>query len=185
MAAGALSGDEVPLKEIKVSMTVCFGSRTGEVIASRFKDTSEDITLVFSGITAMDVSFVVEAIIKPAQQMHAKGLLLCVHLCNLKPRIQMNIEAACVWSRWPVHVMAEQQDKTIHRYICGPTIPVGCYQAYTEVQLGAKTSGEVARILDINPSNASNKLTQLWRLGFLVRTERSAETGGIEYVYRA
>ncbi len=47
----------------------------------------------------------------------------------------------------------------------------------------AATAGEAARALDIKVPNASNKLKDLWEEGYILRRERTAPTGGVEYEY--
>jgi hypothetical protein len=49
---------------------------------------------------------------------------------------------------------------------------------------GAATSREVADALGLQIANASNKLAALQRDGYLVRQERSAPSGGVEFEYR-
>jgi len=48
---------------------------------------------------------------------------------------------------------------------------------------GAVTAGEAARALDIKVPNASNKLKELWEEGYVLRRERTAPTGGVEFEY--
>jgi len=47
----------------------------------------------------------------------------------------------------------------------------------------AATAGEAARALDIKVPNASNKLKELWKEGYILRQERAAPSGGVEYEY--
>lgn len=49
----------------------------------------------------------------------------------------------------------------------------------------AVTAAKVAEALNISVANASTKLKKLKDQGFILRAEETAESGGIEYVYRA
>jgi hypothetical protein len=44
-------------------------------------------------------------------------------------------------------------------------------------------TSDVVSDLNIKVNNASMKLKQLWEMGFILRREDAAETGGIEFVY--
>ena len=62
--------------------------------------------------------------------------------------------------------------------------PLGLEATLALFQPGhAYTSSQVAARLRIRVQNASNKLADLCRSGFLARRECIAETGGIEYEY--
>lgn len=47
------------------------------------------------------------------------------------------------------------------------------------------TVGEVAQQTGQSLSNVSNKMKSLWNSGYIMRRERVAETGGVEFVYFA
>jgi len=47
------------------------------------------------------------------------------------------------------------------------------------------TANETAKQLNISIQNASSKLHTLYRRGYLQRLTTSAESGGIEYVYKS
>ena len=68
-----------------------------------------------------------------------------------------------------------------------PSRSVSYGVAVLTVATAVVTARLFAEPLDANPSvsltNASNKFKQLWQQGFLLRQERAAETGGVEYVY--
>lgn len=50
---------------------------------------------------------------------------------------------------------------------------------------GEVTTAEIADRLEISVQNASSKLKKLSAKGYISRCERVAESGGIEFVYRA
>lgn len=50
--------------------------------------------------------------------------------------------------------------------------------------VGSMTAHRLSVIDDLTIQNASAKLNRLHRAGYLSRTSRSAETGGLEFVYR-
>ena len=47
------------------------------------------------------------------------------------------------------------------------------------------TANRLADLEDVSIQNASSKLNRLYKAGYLERITTSAESGGIEYVYRA
>jgi len=50
---------------------------------------------------------------------------------------------------------------------------------------GKTTSHEVSKALQIHVSNASLKLTHLYRKGYLERVKKFADSGGFIYIYNA
>lgn len=50
---------------------------------------------------------------------------------------------------------------------------------------GEMTAHRLALMDDLSIANASAKLNRLHRAGYVTRASRSAETGGIEFVYRS
>jgi len=68
--------------------------------------------------------------------------------------------------------------------ILGPPAPEGT-RPILEYVLSAEdcTAAEAAVHLDLQLSNASNKLRQLFTTGYIMRTPRTAPSGGIEHVY--
>jgi predicted transcriptional regulator len=47
------------------------------------------------------------------------------------------------------------------------------------------TTSKVAKKFDISAPNASAKMKRLHLMGLVLGTKESAETGGLEYVYKA
>jgi predicted transcriptional regulator len=45
-------------------------------------------------------------------------------------------------------------------------------------------AAEFAAVSGTSITNASTKFKQLWDQGFLLRQERNAESGGVEFLYR-
>lgn len=52
-------------------------------------------------------------------------------------------------------------------------------------QRSETTASDIARIKNVTIQNASSKLSILHTKGYLVRTTRTADSGGIEHVYTA
>lgn len=50
---------------------------------------------------------------------------------------------------------------------------------------GSATAAELVDALDLQLTNASTKLKQLWEQGFLLRKQEIAESGGVEFRYLA
>lgn len=45
------------------------------------------------------------------------------------------------------------------------------------------TAADISNVFDLQVTNASTKLKQLWEQGFLLRRQESAESGGVEFRY--
>ena len=54
---------------------------------------------------------------------------------------------------------------------------------YEIVSFRLFTAAKLATSFDISISNASSKLNRLYKAGYLSREDRTAESGGIEYIY--
>ncbi len=52
-------------------------------------------------------------------------------------------------------------------------------------QANVMTASELSEKLEVSIQNASSKLNRLFTSGYLERVQMAADSGGIEYVYRA
>ncbi|MFL6671857.1 MAG: hypothetical protein ACJ8LG_01035 [Massilia sp.] len=53
------------------------------------------------------------------------------------------------------------------------------------LRAGNVSAAQVAQDLDMTVQNASTRLKKLYMQGYILRTEATAESGGIEFVYEA
>jgi hypothetical protein len=129
-------------------------------------------------VERMDISFVSETMVQLAKRYRGnKGF------CFLNmPHDDMaeNIEAAAIKGDQPFLVWRDTKASVL-----GPQPGAGTVDAFRFALERSYTS--VADFIAANPNvsltNASNKFKQLWQKGYLLRRERAAETGGVEYVY--
>jgi hypothetical protein len=129
-------------------------------------------------VERMDISFVSETMVQLAKRYRGnKGF------CFLDvPHEDMaeNIDAAALKGEQPFLVWRDMKASVL-----GPQPGTGTADAFHFALERPYTS--VADFIAANPSvslpNASNKFKQLWQKGYLLRRERPAETGGVEYVY--
>jgi hypothetical protein len=129
-------------------------------------------------VQRMDISFASETMIQLAKRYRGnKGFCLL----NM-PHEDMaeNIDAAALKGEQPLLVWHNTKCSLL-----GPRPGPGTVDAFHFALQRPYT--RVADFIAANPNvsltNASNKLKQLWQKGYLLRRERAAETGGVEYVY--
>lgn len=131
------------------------------------------------GVNRVDISFASETVVELARRYRpAKGF--CLTDAHNRDMIE-NWEAA-----------AERKNQPLTLREHGGYRVIGCHpsqgnadalkfalerEEVRATEFAAVTSG-------MTIANASNKFKQLWEQGFLLRTERTAETGGVEFAYR-
>lgn len=137
--------------------------------------------LNLQGVTQVDVTFCREAIVILAQELHAQGRGLCLN-GDINEDCLENLSAACLVWNFPLIWWPGREWK-----ILGPACPVGAAVVLGHALLESEvtTGSVIRRYSHLSAPNASNKLSELWRLGYLLRETRSAETGGHEHVYRS
>jgi|SRR6478609_4144119 len=70
--------------------------------------------------------------------------------------------------------------------LIGLSVSSGLRQIFDyAMKVGTLTTAKVAEQFELSPQNASQKLKKLYQMGLLLGTKETAETGGLEYVYRA
>lgn len=137
-------------------------------------------TVVFrismKGVQRMDLSFASEAIVELARRFRrTKGFCL-VDLTDTD--LIENIDAACEKKKQPMIVL----EPTFALLGLRPT--KGTHEAFefAMARLQARAT-EFATEKGISIPNSSMKFKQLWEQGFLLRSETTADSGGLEYVY--
>ncbi|MDU9408948.1 DNA-binding protein [Pseudomonas sp. zfem001] len=132
-----------------------------------------------SGIEATDASFPRESVVAVAKLFRGeRGFFLT----DVKNRDLLdNWSYAAQAKEIPLTVWAED-----HYQVIGPEISSSTRELLDCVlPQRAVTAAKVAEVLNISVANASTKLKKLKDQGYILRAEETAESGGIEYIYRA
>ena len=130
-------------------------------------------------VQRMDISFASETIVQLARRYRGrKGFCFT----DLSDRDMLeNCEAGAERGEQPLLAW----DGDIPSVI-GPQPSAGTRDAFRFAlrRPSTRVAEFVAEQQGISIRNASNKFKQLWEQGFLLREERSADSGGVEYVYQ-
>ena len=91
---------------------------------------------------------------------------------------------------WDYAAKAKEQPMIVFKEkgfeLIGPPLPAGSMELLTFImKKDTVTTSLVAEKFQISSQNASGKLKKLHALGLLLATKEVAETGGIEFVYKA
>ena len=127
----------------------------------------------------MDMSFASETIVELARRYRGtKGICLT----SLHDHDMMeNIDAAAARKDQPILVWRSKSARVL-----GAQPTQGCREAFDFAleRPQARASEFALAKKSMSVANASMKFKQLWELGFLLRHEGAADTGGVEYVYQ-
>jgi hypothetical protein len=130
-------------------------------------------------VQRLDISFASETVIELARRYRGTKGFCLVDLTDAD--LIENLDAAAARKKQPLVIW----DGTSARLIGGePT--QGCREAY-QFALGrpqTRAAEFVETKEEMSIANASMKFKQLWEQGFLLRQESTADSGGLEYVYR-
>jgi hypothetical protein len=161
-----------------------WGRSEGREVYQRLLDFVERSagTVVFKvslkGVKRIDISFSSETIVELARRYRrTKGF--CLIDLSDKDLIE-NLDAAAEKKDQPMMVWRERSAQLI-----GSEPSEGAREAF-EFAMGRPQTraAEFAAEKGITIANASMKFKQLWEQGFLLRRESTADTGGVEFVYR-
>ncbi len=137
------------------------------------------IEVSMKDVERTDISFASETVVEIAKRYRGnKGF----YLANvIDEDLLENWEAAAARKGQPLMVWDGKKGRVI-----GVQPSQGTASAF-EYAIGrvSVTASEVANALDLQITNASNKLKQLWEQGFLLRRQETAESGGVEFRYYA
>jgi hypothetical protein len=130
-----------------------------------------------SGIEHTDASFPRESVIELARSTRSQCGFCLIEATD--PDLLDNWDAAALKREQPLLVW---QDNTAH--ILGPQPGEGSREMLNYVlSVPSTITSEAAQNLHLKVPNASNKLKQLWQEGYILRRERTANSGGVEYEY--
>lgn len=132
------------------------------------------------GIEATDASFPRESVIS-----------LIKLLCGEKGFFLQDFASDDILDNWKYAAVAKNQPvmvrKSAGRFdVIGPELSEGLKELLDYVmQEGEITTSKVAKKFDVSASNASAKMKKLHLMGLVLGSKESAETGGLEFVYKA
>ncbi len=134
-------------------------------------------SLSLEGVEHTDASFPRGSVIELAKSYRSqRGFCL---KDTADPDLLDNWDAAALKREQPLIVW---QDDVAH--ILGPQPGEGLREMIGYVlSVPSTITSEAAQILHLKVPNASNKLKQLWQEGYILRRERTANSGGVEYEY--
>ena len=137
------------------------------------------IEVSLSGIERTDISFASETVVELAKRYRGNKGFCISHVADAD--LLENWEAAAAKKGQPIMVWEGKMGQVIG------VKPSQGNVATFEFVLGKKsvTASELANALDLQITNASTKLKQLWEQGFLLRRQEIAESGGVEFRYFA
>lgn len=129
------------------------------------------------GVSRTDASFPREAVVELAVRFRMRHGFYLTDVEDAD--VLENWDAAALRCRQPLLVWTTTPPRVL-----GPQPGEGTGGMFAHVlSVGVTTTGEAAHALDIKVPNASNKLKRLWEDGYILRRERVAQSGGIEFAY--
>lgn len=137
------------------------------------------IRISMKGVQRVDMSFASETIVELARRYRGvKGMCLIDLTDN---DMIENIDAAASKKSQPLLVWQGRFARVL-----GAQPTEGCREAFDfALERSQARAAEFAQAKkNISIANASMKFKQLWEQGFLLRRERVADSGGLEFVYQ-
>ena len=162
-----------------------FGNSEGKAVFRKLADYIEQhpqtkvFGVSFDEIEATDASFPRESVVSVAKQFRGdRG----IYLLDIKDRDLID--------NWSYAARAKDQPLTIwngaEHEVIGPELSAATRSLVDYVlDKGSVLASQAAADLDMTVQNASTRLKNLVKDGYLLRAEEVAETGGIEFKYRA
>lgn len=162
------------------------GNREGKEVYQKLYNIVEEnpevklFEISLDGIEKSDASFPRESVVSIAKQFRGEKVFFLTGVAIDDKDLIDNWHAAAFIKKQPITIWFNGTYKTI-----GPELS----SAMTELLLlildkEETTTSEIALALNISSPNASSKLKKLANDGYILRVERIASTGGLEYVYQ-
>jgi len=142
------------------------------------KQTTETIiTISLKGVKRADASFLRESTLSLAK-LYREKKGFCLSDIENEDLVE-NIEVAAGKFEQPITYWPNSNGR-----ILGPQPSEGLKEMLIyALKVPVVYTNEAARELDLKVPNASNKLNQLWKAGYILRRERVATSGGLEHEY--
>ena len=136
------------------------------------------VRLSMEGVDKIDVSFASEAVVEVIRRFRgARGVCL-THVES--PDILDNIAAAAERVKVPVTVWEGDRARVVG---AEPSAGNSAALAFALARPKVRAAEFAETNKGISIANASTKFKQLWEQGFLIRSEGSADSGGVEFLY--
>ena len=137
------------------------------------------IGISFSGMTGMDISYSRESLISVIKHFRGEKGFFIKDLENQD--LIENIHYAAIAKKQPVIVWNGDSYIILGEPLSTPNKNL----LDTVLKERKTTTAKIANKLNISVQNASTKLKKLVDEGYILRVEETAETGGIEFIYKA
>lgn len=137
------------------------------------------IEVSLKDVERADISFASETVVEIARRYRGNKGFCLTHVAN-KDLLE-NLEAAAGKKAQPLMVWEGNNGQVIGVQPSQGNIATFEYL----LTKPSVTASEVASALDLQITNASTKLKQLWEQGFVLRRQETAESGGVEFRYFA
>ena len=133
-----------------------------------------------TGIERIDVSFA-RAALTALAKAHRREKGICV--CDAEnENVLSNIDAAAIVDEIPIMYWCYTEDKPASRVLGAP--PSKSYlQTFWRVMKSDGISSSDLVNDQVSITNASNRLSRLWKWGYILRCQEAHETGGCSYIY--
>lgn len=161
-----------------------FGNQQGRDTFQQLKtyiDSHPSISIIgisMAGIKATDASFPRESVISIAKTYRESKRFYLIDVMN--PDILDNWDYAAKAKEQPLVAW----DKSKYRILGANLTPSSLQLVDFVLSKGSVLVSQVAVELELTVQNASTRLKKLVDDGYILRTETTAESGGIEYVYQ-
>ena len=161
------------------------GNREGRAVYSALLqdiDNHQDFNLVeisLAGISRTDASFPRESVVSIAKQFRGdKGIYLTGISAENRDLLD-NWHYAALAKKQPITVWFSNDYQTL-----GPELSASMTEILSYVLTQSEiTAANISTKFDITVPNASSKLKKLANDGYILRIERVASSGGMEFVY--
>lgn len=131
-----------------------------------------------AGIRRTDASFPRESVVELARRFRKQFAFVMTDATN--EDLLFNWDAAALKKEQPLFVKSESGSWRI----LGPQLSSAKERLLEYVMKNKKVrTAQVAADLYLKISNASTQLRDLWEMGYVLRREEVADSGGVEFVY--
>ena len=174
----------IPLREFTDSDHP-FGNKQGRETYGKFADfidyhaTSNLFEVSLDGIEATDASFPRESVIALAKSLRGEKFFYLTGFCSKD-----------LLDNWDYAAKAKDQSLIVQSEegyeVIGPELNAGA-KALLDFVMKEEvvTTSKVADEFDVSAQNASGKLKKLYTQGLIMGAKEVAESGGMEFIYRA
>lgn len=163
------------------------GNREGKEVYQKLYSIVEEnpetklFEISLDGIEKSDASFPRESVVSIAKQFHGEKVFFITGVKLDDKDLIDNWHAAAFIKKQPLTIWFNDIYKTI-----GPELSSSMTELLQLIlDKEETTTSEIVTALNISAPNASSKLKKLASDGYILRIERKASTGGLEYVYRS